>query len=243
MFTILNRFPRGMYSIGAKFNGVVLGLLTYFVLHNINVAIAVAFCYVLGEGIGGWGDHEGNVSGERLSSFSYFPNDGDTVGIRWFTSMIVYPKLWKLHLRNAKIGIKNIYPRTMNLEIKGYSLAKLFKKTYTVKPIEPFYIDKAMTYSRVFLTIRGFYWWLPVMIPLYFVGIGIGTLAVALIVLSFGFLIASELGYLVSQKFSFKFLELSSGWTWQEVLYGLIQDITFISLYIYYKGELCGTLL
>lgn len=54
MFTILNRFPRGMYGIGSKFNGVVLGLLTYYFFHNPYVAIAVAIGYVLGECFG-WG--------------------------------------------------------------------------------------------------------------------------------------------------------------------------------------------
>lgn len=236
MMTILNRFPRGMYGIGAKFNGVVLGLLTYFVFHNPYVAIAITFLYVLGEAFCGWGDHIGNITEKRWSIFSYFPKDGDTVGCRWITSFIVYPRLWRLHLSNAKIGIKNIYPRTMNLEIKGYSLAKLFKKTFIVMPIDTFVIDKAMTYSRVFMVIRGFYWWTPTLLPLYFVGISLDILLIAISLLAIGFPIACELGYLVSKKFSFKFLELIGGWTWQECIYGLFQDIVFIGLWLCSKS-------
>lgn len=61
-------------------------------------------------------------------------------------------------------------------------------------------------------------------------GFSIESLLIAIIVLSIAFPLACELGYLIAKKYSFKFLELSSGWTWQEVIYGGFQDIVLISL-------------
>ena len=93
-----------------------------------------------------------------------------------------------------------------------------------------------INYCRVALTIRGFYWWLPTLAPLYFVGFSVESLAIAIILLSVGFPLACELGYYFRDKVSFeKFgLSYSGGWELQEGFYGLMQDIVIIALGVSY---------
>ena len=91
-------------------------------------------------------------------------------------------------------------------------------------------------YSRVALTIRGFYWWLPTLAPLYFVGFNPLVLLGCILFLSVGFPIACETGYLLRDKISFeKFgLSYSGGWELQEGAYGLMQDLVLITLGVSY---------
>ena len=93
-----------------------------------------------------------------------------------------------------------------------------------------------INYCRVALGIRGFYWWLPTLAPLYFVGVGIVPLVVAIVVLSIGFPIACEIGYRLKDKVSFEKYGLSfkGGWELQEGAYGIIQDVVLIGLVIVY---------
>lgn len=171
-----------MYGIGAKFNGVVLGLLTYYFFHNPYVAIAVAFGYVLGESFG-WGEWIGTLtSGEKYYIFYNHTTEGQNNGIKW--------------------------------------MASIFFDTY----------EDWTNYCRLALTIRGFYWWLPTLAPLYFVGISMNTLLLAILLLSIGFPIACEIGYHTTTKFNFK--HMGSGWEHQEVWYGLMQDIILGGLII-----------
>ena len=94
------------------------------------------------------------------------------------------------------------------------------------------YLNSFLNYCRVALTIRGFYWWLPTLAPLYFVGFSIELLTAMIFLLSIGFPIACELGYYFRDKISFeKFgLSYSGGWELQEGFYGVMQDIVLISL-------------
>lgn len=91
-------------------------------------------------------------------------------------------------------------------------------------------------YSRVALTIRGFYWWLPTLAPLYFVGFTPLVLLGCILFLSVGFPIACEIGYRTSKLFSFEKYGFSvvGGWEHQEVWYGLMQDIVLITLGVSY---------
>ena len=93
-------------------------------------------------------------------------------------------------------------------------------------------------YCRVALCIRGIYWWLPTLAPLYFVGFNPLFLAGCITFLSIGFPIACELGYYFRDKVSFeKFgLSYSGGWELQEGFYGLMQDIVFIAILIVLVG-------
>ena len=87
-----------------------------------------------------------------------------------------------------------------------------------------------INYCRVALTIRGFYWWLPTLAPLYFVGFSVELLTLMILALSIGFPIACELGYYFRDKVSFEKYGLSyiGGWELQEGFYGLMQDIVLI---------------
>ena len=93
-----------------------------------------------------------------------------------------------------------------------------------------------LNYCRVALTIRGLYWWLPTLAPLYFVGFSVESLAIAIILLSVGFPLACELGYRTSKMFEFNKYGFSvvGGWEHQEVWYGLMQDLVFIGLGVSY---------
>ena len=87
-------------------------------------------------------------------------------------------------------------------------------------------------YSRVALAIRGLYWWLPTLAPLYFVTDDL-LIAVSILFLSIGFPIACEIGYLLRNKdYSFWKLSYKGGWEMQEGVYGLMQDVVLIGLLI-----------
>ena len=103
--------------------------------------------------------------------------------------------------------------------------------SHIVKPTQ----ESWLNYCRVALTIRGFYWWLPTLAPLYFVGFNPLFLAGCITFLSIGFPIACELGYRTSKMFEFNKYGFSvvGGWEHQEVWYGLMQDIVLILLIVY----------
>lgn len=93
-----------------------------------------------------------------------------------------------------------------------------------------------INYCRVALTIRGFYWWLPTLAPLYFVGFNPLVLLGCILFLAVGFPIACEIGYLLRDKISFEKygLEFRGGWEIQEGAYGLMQDLVLITLGVSY---------
>ena len=102
--------------------------------------------------------------------------------------------------------------------------------------IVPDYTTNYINYCRVALAIRGFYWWLPTLAPLYFIGFNPIALALAILVLSIGFPIACEIGYRLRDKINFhKYgFSVAGGWEIQEVAYGLIQDLVLIGLGVSY---------
>lgn len=90
-----------------------------------------------------------------------------------------------------------------------------------------------LAFCRVCLFIRGLLWWLPVFAPLVFIGVyAAPLLAVAL---AAGFPLACELGYRTYFKFRLKKFEIGSAWARQELLYGAMQDLAFIALYLISK--------
>lgn len=182
MFLILNRL-RGTYSWFAKVNGVVLGLLVYFFTKELDIAIACAFGYLIGESFG-WGEWLGNLVEKRKNEAETLEDEGEKNGIKYIATRLV----------------------------PNWSVAYL-------------------KYCRVALVLRGLYWWTPTLIALCFITNPFLVIS-CVIVLALSFPLACELGYFISKRLSFKFLELSSGWTWQEVIYGLLQDIVLISLFI-----------
>lgn len=223
---------RGSYGWFAGVFGIVITATMYLATGSWLVAVLFGVGYWLGEAICGWGSPIGNVTIHRITRYDKMPDDGDTVGVRWLTSVIVYPKLWKLHLSNAVIGLWNIYPRTMNMAVKGWSIGRILGISVQLKPIEEFVIDKAMTYNRVFLVIRGIYWWILPMIGLV-VWTGSAVLGiVGLVLLSFGWVVCAELGYYYRDKIKFKLFGLSfeGGWELQELFYGVWQTMVIGTL-------------
>ena len=235
MMFLANRL-RGTYGWFASVFGIVVTIGVYLATKNIQLALLLGVGYWFGEMICGWGNHVGVVTVHRWAKFNYFPEDGENVGVRWLTSVITHPKLWKLHLNNARIAIKNIVPKIMNTEYKNYSLAKLFKKTYVVEEITPFEINNALNYSRVFLVIRGLYWWVVPAIGVA-MSVGIVPAVVALAVLSLGWPVAAEVGYYLGEvkkkDYSFWGLSYAGGWEMQEGVYGLLMDAVIVGVILW----------
>ena len=100
--------------------------------------------------------------------------------------------------------------------------------SHIIKPTQ----ESWLNYCRVALSIRGLYWWLPTLAPLYFVWFSVELLAVMILALSIGFPLACELGYYFRDKVSFEKFGLSyiGGWELQEGFYGLMQDLVLITL-------------
>lgn len=230
MITIANRL-RGTYGWFASVFGACIAIAIYLATKNIQVALLLGVGYWFGEMICGWGSPIGLITVKRWGSFDYFPEDGENVGVRWITSMITHPRLWRLHLSNAKIGIRNIYPKIKNSIIDGVAKEKLFKYRLPVVPIVAYEIDNALRYSRVFLVIRGIYWWTLPAIGAAMI-VGAVPAIVALVVLSLGWPVAAELGYYIGEvkkKQLHKWvLSYAGGWEWQEGFYGLMQDLVLI---------------
>ena len=103
---------------------------------------------------------------------------------------------------------------------------------WLARKLVPNYLDNFVNYCRVALTIRGFYWWIPTLAPLYFVGFNPYVLLVCIAFLSVGFPIACDIGYYTSKKFNFgKYgFNMHGGWEHQEVWYGLFQDVVIFIL-------------
>lgn len=87
-----------------------------------------------------------------------------------------------------------------------------------------------LNYCRVAMVIRGFYWYVPTLAPLYFVGVNPYLLLGLITFLSFGFMLSYELAYHLAPKLNIKWLEFNSGWTLGEGIVGLTQDIAIITL-------------
>ena len=235
MMTILNRL-RGTYGWFASVFGVILTIIVYLLSGSWLVAGLIGVGYWFGEMLCGWGNHVGAVTVHRWSKFKYFPEDGENVGVRWLTSMITHPKLWRLHLSNAKIGIRNIVPKIMNVAINGYTLAKMFKKTYVVEPIQEFEISNALAYARVFLVVRGLAWWA---VPAVGVALWVGVVpaVIAWLVLGLSWPVAAEIGYYVGEikkkKLHLWILSYVGGWEWQEGVYGVVQDLVIVGVWLW----------
>ena len=88
-----------------------------------------------------------------------------------------------------------------------------------------------LVFCRVCLFIRGLLWWLPVFAPLAFAGLYAAPLLAAL--LAGGFPLACELGYRTHFKFRLKKFEVNTAWARQELLYGAMQDIVFLVLFLW----------
>nr|WP_314378064.1 hypothetical protein [uncultured Campylobacter sp.]DAR78011.1 MAG TPA: hypothetical protein [Caudoviricetes sp.] len=87
-----------------------------------------------------------------------------------------------------------------------------------------------LAYCRLCLAIRGLIWWLPVFVPLVFIGVYIAPLLA--VALAAGFPLACELGYRTKFSFAFKSFEVKTAWARQELFYGAMQDAAFLILWM-----------
>ena len=118
------------------------------------------------------------------------------------------------------------YSLYLNGEQEGSNNGIHLIASHIIEPTQETWLN----YCRLALSIRGFYWWLPTLAPLYFIGFSLPVLALMIGLLSIGFPIACELGYYFRDKISFEKFGLSykGGWEIQEGFYGLMQDIVLI---------------
>lgn len=83
-----------------------------------------------------------------------------------------------------------------------------------------------LNYCRLALVIRGLFWWLlPLSLLLFLDLIVLWQYIFGLVVVSAGFPLAAELSRYVGISFQSKYLNLSTGWENQEVIYGLFHFI------------------
>ena len=87
-----------------------------------------------------------------------------------------------------------------------------------------------LNYCRVAMVIRGFYWYILTLTPLYFLGFSPYLLLGLIVFLSFGFMLSYELAYYLAPKLNIKWLDFNSGWTLGEGIVGLTQDIAILVL-------------
>lgn len=91
--------------------------------------------------------------------------------------------------------------------------------------IAQFIVKQEVNYTRyceVALAIRGLFWWLPLMVMLWLIGlVQVYALIVGLIVLAIGFPIAAYIGNMIHIEFKSRYLNMSRGWENQELVYGL----------------------
>ena len=87
-------------------------------------------------------------------------------------------------------------------------------------------------YCRVALGIRGIYWAVPTLAPLFFTNINPLVVIGCIVWLGVSFPLACEIGYYTSKLWNFK--NMNGGWEHSEVWYGLMQDMVFIGLGVSY---------
>lgn len=224
-FGLLHRL-RGTWSWFSKVNGIILGLIYFFMFNNYYIAIFGCVLYVLGESYG-WGDPIGTLTEDiRINKSINFleTEDGSNNGIRFFTVLLLYPSRYKDIFYNAKITILTNIRNILNI----IKLIKLADKIL-ITPYKQIIIEDFIKYSRLFLIIRGIYWWTPTIGLLSFININIYAIVIAISILSFGWPLAAELGRYTARLWSKSFM--SGGWEHQEVWYGTLITITFILLF------------
>ena len=95
-----------------------------------------------------------------------------------------------------------------------------------------------LKYCRVALFLRGLYWFIPTLAPLYFVGFHPLLLLGCALFLGVGFPLACEIGYYLGEvkkkDYSFFGLSIVGGWEIQEVAYGVMQDLVVVALIVSY---------
>ena len=85
-------------------------------------------------------------------------------------------------------------------------------------------------FCRYALGVRGIYWSIPTLAPLFFTSINPLIVIGCIVWLGVSFPLACELAYRTYPKLQSNFLGFNTAWNTQEGFYGLMQDIVLISL-------------
>ena len=101
--------------------------------------------------------------------------------------------------------------------------------SFVISEYKELIIEDFINYSRIFLVIRGLYWWVPVIGLLSFININTYAIIIAIAILSLGWPLTAELGRFTARLWSKPYM--AGGWEHQEVWYGALVTITFILLF------------
>lgn len=91
-----------------------------------------------------------------------------------------------------------------------------------------------LKFCRYALGVRGIYWAIPTLAPLFFTSINPLVVIGCIVWLGVAFPLACELAYRTYPKLQSKFLNFTTAWNTQEGFYGLAWDIALIILGITY---------
>jgi len=96
---------------------------------------------------------------------------------------------------------------------------------WLAQKLMPSWKEEWLEYCEVALFIRGIYWWLPTLAPLYFVGANPYILIFTIVALSIAFSLSIELGKIFPLNFEIGFYKVRGKWETDEFYYGIMQDI------------------
>ena len=232
MMVFFNRMRGGGVKYGSIYASLAIGLFFGILTLDPYIGLACASGYLIGESICGWGAPIGTCTEGRQTT-SHDINvfeDGSHVGVRFLTMMVLHPKEYKKIFANARITIINLVLSWLRQLSKLLSKIKLgFSVRDDVQPIK-IEMGSLLTYSRVFLIIRGIYWAIPTLAPLFFTSINPLVVIGCIVWLGVSFPLACELAYRTYPKLQSDFLGFNTAWNTQEGFYGLAWDIALIIL-------------
>lgn len=102
-FYHLNRL-RGAYSIWAKYNAIILGVIFGFVVADWRIGLAIAVGYLAGESMG-WGEWIGGII--RNDGMKSIRRDGRKNGIEWIATR--FTDIHTLNYHILALFIRGIY--------------------------------------------------------------------------------------------------------------------------------------
>lgn len=90
-------------------------------------------------------------------------------------------------------------------------------------------------YCEIALTLRGFFWWFPIILLLLFLNLlPIWFAFISLIGLSIGFPVACYLSRIWNFEYSSKFISVRGNWEKQEIIYGFFHFMFLTAPLIYF---------
>ena len=90
-----------------------------------------------------------------------------------------------------------------------------------------------LKFCRYSLALRGIYWAIPTLAPLFFTNINPLVVIGCIVWLGVSFPLACELAYRTYPKLQSKFLNFTTAWNVQEGWYGLAWDIAIVILFLW----------